>query len=87
MLTVVKSKMCRKHRKEGKMDYSKLRGRIVEKYGSLTEFSRKISISRTSLDYKLHGKIKVSRDDVLEWSKLLDIQPEEIGVYFFTEKS
>lgn len=68
------------------MDYSKLRGRIVEKYGSLTQFSKEISISRTALDYKLHGKIEVSRKDILEWSNLLDIKPEEYGAYFFTEK-
>lgn len=69
------------------MDYSKLRGRIVEKYGTLTEFSNHISISRVALNDKLHDKIKISRDDILEWSKLLDISPDEYGAYFFMEKS
>lgn len=69
------------------MDYSKLRGRIVEKYGTLTEFSKHIKISRVALNGKLHDQIKISRDDILEWSKLLDIPQDELGAYFFTEKS
>jgi hypothetical protein len=69
------------------MDYSKLKGRIIEKYGTLTEFSKHISISRVALTEKLHNRIKVSRDDILEWSKLLDITQEEMGAYFFSEKS
>jgi hypothetical protein len=69
-----------------KMDYSKLRGRIVEKYGTVSEFSKHLSISRVSLDSKLHGKIRISREDVIEWCKLLEIQQDEIGAYFFTEK-
>lgn len=67
-------------------DYSKLRGRIVEKYGSITRFAEYISISRVSLDYKLNNKVQISRADIIEWSKLLDIDPEEYGLYFFTEK-
>ena len=36
-------------------DYSKLRGRIVEKYGSISKFSEKLSKSRTSVDLKLNN--------------------------------
>lgn len=68
------------------MDYSKLRGRIVEKYGTLTEFSKHIKISRVALNSKLHDRTKINRNDILEWSQLLDITPDEYGAYFFTEK-
>jgi hypothetical protein len=67
-------------------DYSKLRGRIVEKYGSISKFSEKLTISRTSVDLKLNNKVDISRAEILEWSKLLDINADEYSSYFFTEK-
>lgn len=67
-------------------DYSKLRGRIVEKFGTITNFAERLSISRVSVDYKLNNKVQISRSDIIEWSKLLDISPEEYGIYFFTQK-
>ena len=67
-------------------DYSKLRGRIVEKYGSISKFSEKLSKSRTSVDLKLNNKVDISRAEILEWSKLLDINAYEYSSYFFTEK-
>jgi len=38
------------------------------------------------VDYKLNNKVQISRSDIIEWSKLLDISPEEYGIYFFTQK-
>lgn len=67
-------------------DYSKLRGRIVEKYGSISKFSEQLDISRTSLDLKLNNKVGISRPEIITWSKLLDIDKKDIGIYFFTEK-
>lgn len=67
-------------------DYSKLRGRIVEKYGSISKFSEQLAISRTSVDLKLNNKVDISRSEILEWSELLDIKSEEYSSYFFTEK-
>ena len=67
-------------------DYSKLRGRIVEKFCSISKFAENLSISRVSVDYKLNNKIQISRADIIEWSRLLDIEPSEYGIYFFTEK-
>lgn len=70
----------------GSFDYSKLRGRIVEKYGSISKFSEQLAISRTSVDLKLNNKVDISRSEILEWSDLLDIKSEEYSSYFFTEK-
>ena len=67
-------------------DYSKLRGRIVEKYGSISKFCDQLTLSRTSVDLKLNNKVDISRAEILEWSNLLDIKPEEYSSYFFTEK-
>lgn len=63
--------------------YNKLRGRIVEKYGSLSAFSEHTIISRVSISNKMTGKCGFSQEDIEEWAKLLDIAPEDYGSYFF----
>lgn len=67
-------------------DYGKLRGRIVEKYGSISKFGEQLDISRTSLDLKLNNKVDISRSEIITWSNLLEIEPTEYSAYFFTEK-
>lgn len=67
-------------------DYSKLRGRIIEKYGSIEAFSNKTSISNISVSKKLNNKVAISREDMIEWSDLLDIPLEEYGAFYFVKK-
>lgn len=64
-------------------NYSKLKGRIIEKYGSMTNFSEKLGVSKQALSRKMNGKISFSRNDILKWCELLDIDQSEIGIYFF----
>lgn len=64
--------------------YNKLRGRIVEKYGSLTAFCEHIPISMNSLSKKMTGKTGFSQEDIEKWAELLDITPAEYAQYFFT---
>lgn len=64
--------------------YSKLRGRIIEKYGSLSAFCEHLPISMNSLSKKMTGKTGFSQEDIEEWSKLLEISPEDYAAYFFT---
>ena len=63
--------------------YSKLRGKIIEKYGSQEKFAKEIGISRVSMSKKLNGKAGFSQKDIQEWSKLLCIDCSEYGTYFF----
>lgn len=63
--------------------YKKLRGRIVEKYGTQEKFAKAVGISETALSKKMQCKTGISQSDICLWSKLLDIQPEEYGEYFF----
>lgn len=67
------------------LDYSKLRGRIVEKYGSIRAFSEATGMSRVQISHKLNGRTDFYTRDILKWCKLLDIAPEDIHVYFFAE--
>ena len=64
--------------------YKKLRGRIVEKFGTQAEFAKKIGLSTNSLSQKMTGKVGISQADINEWSVLLCIKTNEIGEYFFT---
>lgn len=66
--------------------FSKLRGRICEKYGTVIAFAEQTSKSRTSVSNKLSGDTDFSREDMIEWGNLLGIAPEEYGVYFFEDK-
>ena len=63
--------------------YNKLRGRIVEKYGTHEKFSKALGISKNSLSLKINGKTGFSQADIIKWCELLDIDVSEIGIYFF----
>lgn len=65
------------------MNYNKLRGKIVEVYGSQKRFSSKILLSEQSITAKLNGRSDFSQEDILRWSNALCIKKEEIGAYFF----
>ena len=67
-------------------DFSKLRGRIIEKFGSQAEFSKVLGVSENVLSKKMQNKVRFTSDDVTTISELLGIQQNEIGVYFFTPK-
>jgi hypothetical protein len=67
-------------------DYSKLRGRITEKYGTISAFADAQESSLTNISNKLNEKTDISRDDIMRWSRMLDIPSSEYGLYFFTLK-
>ena len=71
---------------EPKYDYSKLRGRIKEKCGTEGTFAREIRRSHNYLTNVFHGKSYFSQKDIDRGSEVLDIIPNEIGVYFFTKE-
>lgn len=66
--------------------YSKLRGRIVEMYGSQKEFSKAVSLSEQSITAKLNGRSDFSQDDIIQWSNALQIGLGDIGAYFFNQE-
>ena len=66
-------------------DYSKLRGRIVEKYGSQMSFAKAMDISRT-LSLKMSGKRTWKQPEIRLAIKLLGLSDDDIKDYFFTLK-
>lgn len=63
--------------------YNKLRGRIVEIYGSQSAFATALGLSENSLSKKMNGKSGFRQRDMELWCELLKIPLEEAGIYFF----
>lgn len=61
----------------------KLRERVSEKYGSLENFARSMGISVNSMEKKLSGGSCFTLREIVKAAELLDIEPENIGGYFF----
>ncbi len=67
-------------------NYDKLRGRIIEKFGTQGKFARALQVSERTLSLKLNNKIFFSQDEIKKASELLNISLEEIQIYFFRKK-
>ena len=65
-------------------DYSKLRGKIVEKYGNQGEFAKAMNWSERTLSNKMKGKIAWKQTDILSAVGLLGLSENDIQDYFFT---
>ena len=69
-------------------DFSKLRGRIVEKFGTCAAFAAAVGLPASSVSDRLNNRIMIDSDEILCWSQpdVLDIPADEIHVYFLTPK-
>lgn len=64
--------------------YSKLRGRIIEKYGSQKQFAEAIGISEVAMSRKMNCETGFSQKDIIKWAEALEIEVKDYGLYFFT---
>ena len=67
-------------------NYSKLRGKIVEKFGTQGCFAKELGVSERTLSLKLNNRIFFSQDEIAKMSDLLNINPNEIQDYFFEKE-
>jgi len=67
------------------MDYSKLKGRVYEKYGTVRRFCKEMGWSESTGSNKLKGLRDWSSDEYYRAIDLLDIKPDEVVTYFFTK--
>lgn len=63
--------------------YNKLRGRIVELYGTQERFAEEIGLSNVSVSKKMTGQTQFSQSDIVLWCDKLKIPLSEAGLYFF----
>jgi len=67
-------------------DYSKLLGRITEKFGTQARFSGAMGMSERSLSLKLNSKVPFKQPEISKACSLLEIGDSDIPAYFFTIK-
>lgn len=67
-------------------DYSKLRGKIKEVFGTQDSFAKALGIGRVSLSKRLNNYLDFSQEEIDKAYKLLNLSKEEIPKYFFTTK-
>nr|WP_302684645.1 DUF739 family protein [uncultured Dialister sp.] len=67
-------------------DYSTLRGRIREKFGTEGNFASAIGMNPSTLSQKLSNKLEFSQEDILASMNALDAGSDCIVPYFFTQK-
>ena len=65
---------------------SKLRGRIVEKFGTIKEFARAAGSSMSFISQYLNGKKILDQKTIDRWANVLDISATEYDLYFFVRK-
>lgn len=67
-------------------DYTKLRGRIKERFKTETAFAKAVYMNRTSLSLRLTGIREFTQGQILLFANALEIPSCLIGDYFFTLK-
>lgn len=69
-------------------DFSKLRGRIIEKYGTYGRFADAMGHSKAWVSVRLNNAVSWSADEIRRacMPDVLDIPAEEITNYFFVPK-
>ncbi|HNX65126.1 MAG TPA: DUF739 family protein [Oscillospiraceae bacterium] len=66
-------------------DYSKLRGKIKEKFKTQAEFAKELGISSASLSEKLNEKSDFTHTEIALSCEKLSISMNEVHDYFFCE--
>ena len=64
-------------------DFSKLSGKIVEKYGTQYNFAKAMGLSEHSLSTKLNNKVPWKANEIAKAIELLGINTSKIPEYFF----
>ena len=67
-------------------DYSKLRGKIIEKFGSQMSFAKAMDISERTLSLKMSGKRTWKQPEICLAINLIGLSNEDISDYFFALK-
>lgn len=67
-------------------DFQKLRGKIIEKYNSITAFAQAFGVSQNTFSKKMNNRVKFSANDIIKIVNMLDIPESEINEYFFKKK-
>ena len=62
-------------------NYSKLLGKITEKYGTQYSFAKAMHMSEHSLSVKLNNKVPWKTTEIVKATELLNINTDDIPTY------
>lgn len=65
------------------MSYTKLRGKIVEKFRTQGAFAEAMGMNKATLNGKLNNRSQWTADEITKACELLDIPLSEAYLYFF----
>lgn len=68
------------------MNYSKLKGKITEVFGTNGAFADAIGFDHSTLSAKLNNKAPWKHEEIEEACNLLGIPIEQVHLYFFTRE-
>lgn len=67
-------------------DYSKLRGRVYEKFGTVTSFAKQAGFTGPQISSLFGGRHNLSQESIERVAVALEIPLEDYGAYFFARK-
>lgn len=67
-------------------DYSKLRGRIKEIFGTQDDYADAIGLGRVSVSQRLNNQLDFSQQEMFKSAEVLRFPKGQIPEYFFTTK-
>ena len=73
-------------KKNYEYDYSDLRLRISEKFGTITKFASAMGCTKGAISQKLTNKVEWSQGDILKACDLLDIPNDQVAAFFIKLK-
>lgn len=65
-------------------DYTLLKLRIKDVFGSQQKFAEALKISKQYLNMKLNSRTAMTTEDVIRYSEALKINPDDYKFYFFS---
>ena len=66
-------------------DYSRLRGKIKEKFKTQADFAKALSCSSATVSGKLNNSLDFTQNEIAKAAEILGLSQEEIPSYFFAE--
>ena len=64
-------------------EYGRLKGRIIEKFGSQKKFAETMGCSEATITKKLTNSVGFDTEEIVLWCRTLEIEHEDIPAYFF----
>lgn len=66
-------------------NYSKLKGKIREKFITQSAFAKELGISSVSLSAKLNNRVEFSQTEMDKSCELLEVPKDFIPIFFYTK--